>query len=84
MVFTPARKERFKIRTSGERANAHLKDWLLPAQIFVHGVEKVSFQLLCGALCLAALKILQYFICQERRSSLHLSPSKYLDKMYML
>jgi len=62
IVFTPAQKERFKIRTTVERANAHLKDWLIPAQIFVRGVKKVSFQLLCGVLCLAALKILQYFI----------------------
>lgn len=61
-AFTPAQKERFKIRTTVERANAHLKDWLVPAQIFVRGVKKVTFQLLCGALCLAALKILQYFI----------------------
>jgi IS5 family transposase len=62
IVFTPAQKERFKIRTTVERANAHLKDWLIPAQIFVRGVKKVSFQLLCGVLCLSALKILQYFI----------------------
>ena len=61
-AFTPAQKERFKIRTTVERANAHLKDWFVPAQIFVHGVKKVSFQLMCGVLCLAALKILQYFI----------------------
>jgi IS5 family transposase len=61
-VFTPAQKERFKIRTTVERANAHLKDWLVPAQIFVRGVRKVSFQLMCGVLCLAAIKILQYFI----------------------
>lgn len=45
-----------------EGANAHLKDWLLPAQLFVRGVTKVTFRLLYGVLCLAALKILQYFI----------------------
>ena len=60
--FTPAQKERFKVRTTVERANAHLKDWLIPTQIFVRGVKKVTFQLLCGVLCLAALKIFQYFI----------------------
>ncbi|MGB7986006.1 MAG: transposase [Terracidiphilus sp.] len=60
--FAPAQKERFKVRTTVERANAHLKDWLVPAKIFVCGVKKVSFQLLCGVLCLAALKIIQYFI----------------------
>lgn len=58
-VFSPAQKERFKVRTTVERANAHLKDWLLPAQIFVRGISKVSFTLMCGVLMLAALKILQ-------------------------
>jgi transposase len=69
MTFTPAQKERFKIRTTVERANAHLKDWLIPAQIFVRGVKKISFQLLCGVLCLAALKILQYFILPAQRGT---------------
>ncbi len=67
--FTPAQKERFKIRTTVERANAHLKDWLVPTQIFVRGVKKVSFQLLCGVLCLAALKILQYFILPAQQAA---------------
>jgi hypothetical protein len=40
----------------------HLKDWLIPSQIFVRGFEKVSFFLMCGVACLAALKILQYFV----------------------
>ena len=60
--FDPAEKERFKKRTTVERANAHLKDWLIPNQIFVRGFEKVSFLLMRGVVCLAALKILQYFI----------------------
>jgi len=60
-AFTPAQKERFKVRSTVERANAHLKDWLIPSQIFVRGIAKVSFQLLCAVLTLAALKILQYF-----------------------
>jgi hypothetical protein len=38
-----------------------LKDWLIPTQIFVRGFEKVSFLLMCGVLCLAAIKALQYF-----------------------
>lgn len=59
-TFTPAEKERFKVRTTVERANSHLKDWLLPAQLFVRGSAKVSFILMCGVLALAALKILQY------------------------
>ncbi|SLM13327.1 transposase (fragment) [uncultured spirochete] len=60
--FSPAQEARFAIRTTVEGANAHLKDWLLPAQLFVRGVTKVTFRLLYGVLCLAALKILQYFI----------------------
>jgi hypothetical protein len=60
--FDPAEKIRYKTRTTVERANAHLKDWLIPSQIFVRGFEKVSFLLMCGVACLAALKILQYFV----------------------
>jgi transposase len=60
--FDPAEKQRYKIRTTVERANAHLKDWLIPDQIYVRGFEKVSFILLSSVVCLAALKILQYFI----------------------
>ena len=63
----PARKERFTVRMTVERADARLKEWLVPAQIFVRGVKKVSFQLLCGLLCLAGLKVLQYFILSARR-----------------
>lgn len=58
-TFCPAQKERFKIRTIVERANAHLKDWLLPPQIFVQGITKVSLVLMCGVVVLATLKILQ-------------------------
>jgi hypothetical protein len=58
-AFDPAQQERFKVRTTVERANAHLKDWLLPAQIFVRGIAKVSFILMSGVLLLAAIKILQ-------------------------
>jgi len=60
--FDPATKRRFAVRSTVERANAYLKDWLLSSQCFVRGIKKVSFQMLCGVLCLAALKILQYFI----------------------
>ena len=60
--FDPAEKQRYKIRTTVERANAHLKDWLIPDQIYVRGFEKVSFILLSSVVCLAAMKILQYFI----------------------
>lgn len=58
----PAEKQRFRIRSSVERANAHLKDWLLPSKIMVRGYSKVNFTLMSGVLCLATLKILQYFI----------------------
>ena len=60
--FDPAEKSRYKIRTTVERANAHLKDWLIPNQIFVRGFEKVSFLLMSSVVCLAALKILQYIV----------------------
>lgn len=60
--FTEAQRERFKVRSVVERANSQLKDYLIPAKVFVRGKAKVFFQLLCGVVCLAALKILQYFI----------------------
>ncbi len=60
--FDPAEKSRYKIRTTVERANSHLKDWLIPNQIFVRGFQKVSFLLMSSVVCLAALKILQYFV----------------------
>jgi hypothetical protein len=60
--FTPAQKNRYKVRTTVERANSHLKDWLLPHQIFVRGHAKVTFLLMCGVVMLAAVKALQYFI----------------------
>lgn len=62
MPMDPAEKQRYKIRSSVERANAHLKDWLLPSKIMVKGYSKVNFTLMSGVLCLAAHKILQYFI----------------------
>ncbi len=60
--FSPSEKERYKVRTTVERAYAHLKDWLLPEQIFVRGIDKVSFLLMSGVVCLAAIKALQYSI----------------------
>jgi len=61
-VLSPAEKQRFKIRSTVERSNAHLKDWLIPSKIMVRGPDKVSHCLLTGVLCLAAIKILQYCI----------------------
>ena len=56
----PAKKERYKIRSSVERANGHLKDNLIPHTIYVKGYAKVSFVLLSAVICLAALKHLKF------------------------
>jgi hypothetical protein len=32
----PASRKRFGIRSTGERGNAHLKDWLLAVKILQH------------------------------------------------
>lgn len=66
----PAKKERYKIRTSVERANSHLKDSFIPKRIYVRGHPKVSFQLMCGILCLSAQKILEYLILPKITDSL--------------
>jgi transposase len=58
----PAKKERYKMRTEVERANSILKDWLLPGRLYVKGHTKVSFVLFAAVLCLAALRMIQYFI----------------------
>ena len=50
----PAMKQRYKICSTVERANAHLKDWLWPSKIIVRGYSKVNFTLMAGvnAICL--------------------------------
>jgi hypothetical protein len=58
----PAKKERYKIRTTVERSYSHLKDNLIPKAIYVKGITKVSFILFSAVLCLAALKYLS-FLC---------------------
>jgi hypothetical protein len=68
LQFDPAEKERFKGRSTVERANSHLKDRLIPAKIFVRGIKKVSFQILCGVVCLSVLKILQYIILPQQEA----------------
>jgi len=60
--FDPAKKNRFKIRTTVERCNSHLKDWLFGQDIFVKGNKKVFQMLSFGILCLTAMKILQYYL----------------------
>ncbi|AEF82752.1 transposase [Leadbettera azotonutricia] len=57
----PAKQERYKIRTTVERAYSHLKDNLIPGKIYVKGNRKVTFVLMIAVLCLAAQKYLHYF-----------------------
>ncbi|OQB05202.1 MAG: Transposase DDE domain protein [Parcubacteria group bacterium ADurb.Bin216] len=61
-TFDEATKEHYKKRSVVERANSHLKDWLLPDKVLVRGNRKVGFELMCGVICLAAIKILAQFI----------------------
>jgi len=62
----PAKQERYKIRTTVERANSHLKDNLIPKALYVKGHSKVSFVLFVYSLLLscvlASLKYLS-FLC---------------------
>ncbi|MDR1316531.1 MAG: hypothetical protein LBK13_06620 [Spirochaetales bacterium] len=58
----PVKKERFKLRTEVERANSILKDWFLPRKLYVKGPAKVSFVVLIAVVCLAALRMIQYFV----------------------
>lgn len=67
--FDPASQRRYAIRTTVERTNSHLKDWFLSSPYFVKGIKKVSFQIMCGVLCLTALKILQFFIAPSLAKS---------------
>jgi len=61
-AFDAVTKEHYKKRSVVEGANSHLKDWLLPDKVLVRGIKKVSFELICGVLCLAVIKILEQFI----------------------
>ena len=61
-AFDVVTKEHYKKRSVVERANSHLKYWLLPEKLLVRGSKKVSFELMCGVICLAAIKILEQFI----------------------
>lgn len=57
----PAKKERYKIRTTVERAYSHLKDNLIPKKLYVRGISKITFILMIAVLCLAAQKYLLHF-----------------------
>lgn len=58
----PAKMERYKIRTTVERANSDLKDNYIPKAIYVKGTNKISFVLMSAVFCLAVVKYLQYFV----------------------
>lgn len=57
----PAKKERYKIRSTVERSNSHLKDWFFGSGIYVKGSKKVMCHLMFGILSLTSIKILQHF-----------------------
>ncbi len=61
-AFDTATKERYKKRTVVERANSYFKDWIFSDKVLVRGSKKVSFELMCRVICLAAIKILEQFI----------------------
>jgi transposase len=61
-LLDAAQIQRFKIRTTVERATSHLKDWLLGSRVYVRGIRKVRFHLMSAVVCLAAVKILQYLV----------------------
>jgi hypothetical protein len=54
----PAKQERFKIRSTSERGFSDLKDNYIPSNIYVRGCKKVSFVLMAGVVCMAAIKFL--------------------------
>jgi hypothetical protein len=57
--FDSAKKQRFKIRTTVERANANIKDWLLPKRICVRSSKAAAFILMTSVIMLTAEKLLQ-------------------------
>lgn len=57
----PAKEQRYKIRSTVERSNSHLKDWFFGSGIYVKGHKKVMCHLLFGILSLSSIKILQHF-----------------------
>jgi len=57
----PAKKERYKIRTSVERTNSTLKDDFGGRNVRVRGHEKVSAHLFFGVLAMTALRLVHVF-----------------------
>ena len=64
-IMSPSEKEKYKIRSTVERTNSHLKDWFIPDKIYVKGYKKVNCVLMTAVLCLSAVKILQCFHLPE-------------------
>ncbi len=64
-IMRPSEKEKYKIRSTVERTNSHLKDWFIPDKIYVKGYKKVNCVLMTAVFCLSAVKILQYFHLPE-------------------
>jgi hypothetical protein len=62
-LLYPAKQERYKIRTTVERSNSHLKGSFIPRDIFVKGYTKISCVLMSAAVCLPAIKYLLCFLC---------------------
>lgn len=60
-ILSDIEKQRYKIRSTVERANSHLRDWFIPDKIYVRGYKKVNCILMTAVACLSAVKILQYF-----------------------
>ena len=61
-AFDAVTKEHYKKRSVVERANSYFKDWIFSDKVLVRGSKKVSFELMCRVICLAAIKILEQFI----------------------
>lgn len=58
----PAKKDRYKIRTTVERTNSTIKDDFGGRYVRVRGHEKVSAHLMFGVLAMTALRLVHVFI----------------------
>ena len=61
----PAKKQRFKIRSTVEPANAHLKDWHIPDRICFRTDKNIAFILMNAVLILSSIKLLQYRVGEK-------------------
>ena len=59
LEMDPAKKERYKVRTTSERANSRLKDSFGGRFVRVRGPQKVMTHLMFGILVLAADQLLR-------------------------